>query len=99
MCKQSIILKTETFISKAQLAQLDLLAKENPSIKSVVFDNVKQTLADDMYTLILEALKNNIADTTDITEDENKIGYALRVEIKSGLRYDVCDTSRVRENR
>lgn len=99
MCKQSIILKTETFISKAQLAQLDLLAKENPSIKSVVFDNVKQTLADEMYALILQALKNNIADTTDITEDENKIGYALRVEIKSGLRYDVCDTSRVRENR
>lgn len=99
MCKQSIILKTETFISKAQLAQLDLLAKENPSIKSVVFDNVKQTLADEMYGLILQALKNNIADTTDITEDENKIGYALRVEIKSGLRYDVCDTSRVRENR
>lgn len=99
MCKQSIILKTETFISKAQLAQLDLLAKENPSIKSVVFDNVKQTLADEMYALILQSLKNNIADTTDITEDENKIGYALRVEITSGLRYDVCDTSRVRENR
>lgn len=88
MCKNSLILSTDVSVTKASL-------DKNP----LIFDSLKQSLAENMYALILQALKNNIADTANITEDEIGIRYQLQVEIKSGLRYEVCDTSRIRENK
>lgn len=88
---------TKAYVSKANLNRL---SKENPSVKHIVFDNLKEELSKDMAELLLDKLKENIAFATDITEDDENICYQLTVEIKTGLRdHHECDTTRIRDNK